>query len=253
MLVRLAHLLEITVCSSVVARLVSRGIVFPSSDSTLDALVVEVGVVLLLESGQDLLELLDTLIVRVPLASDTDDRLPELIHPLLGQTDQDAHLASFRADIALDHSALLSPLDVRVFCFQLLKLVLLAFDLGRQSLDAVLDFFPQPSSLDHKLFPLLRGIAQALLSDLVQPPPLLANFLALVCALHTTNMLKLFASVTAELIVADAVVDARERHVCRQVALVLAVEARERESGVDRVSDGIGRCLRRDRREVCTG
>jgi hypothetical protein len=144
------------------------------------------------------------------------------------------------------------PFSLRVLRFQLLELVLLAFDLSSQSLDAVLDFLSQPSSFNNKLLPLFGGIAQALLSDLVQSSPFLANLLALVRTLHTANMFKLFAPVTAELIVADTVVHAGERNICRQVALVLAVETRQRKCGVDGVPHGVGRRLRRDGRQVCT-
>jgi hypothetical protein len=38
-------------------------------------------------------------------------------------------------------------------------------------------------------------------------------------------MIVFLASITAQLVIADAVVDAGERHISRQVALVFAVEA----------------------------
>ena len=64
-------------------------------------------------------------------------------------------------------------------------------------------------------------------------------------------MIEFLASITAQFVVTDAVVDAGERHVSRQVAFVFAVEAGQSESVVDSVPHGVRRRLRRDGREVC--
>jgi hypothetical protein len=223
--IRLDHLIDVTVRSSIVRSLVPGRVVFPSSDSALDTFVVEVGVVFLLEGGQDLLELLDPLVVRVSLTPDSDNRLSQLIDSLLRQTGQHTQLSSLGTDISLDNPALLLSLNIGMLRLELLQLVFLALDLRSQSLKAVLHFFSQPRCLDNKLSPLPSRIAQALLSDLVQPPPFLANLFALVGTFHSTNVIILLASIAAQFIVADAVVDAGKGHVSRQVALVLAVEA----------------------------
>jgi len=244
-LVRLDHLLDVTVRSSIVGSLIPGRVVFPCSNCTLDTFVVEVGVVLLLESRQNLLELLDPLVIRVSLTSDPDNRLSQLVDSLLRQTGQHAQLASLGADISLDNPAFLLPLDIGMLCLELLQLAFLALDLRRQSLETVFHFLPQSRRLDHKLFPLPSRIAQALLSDLIQPPPLLANLLALVGTLHSPNMIKLLAPITAQFVVADTVVDAGKRHVGRQVAFVFAVEAGQSESVVDSVPHRVRRRLGR--------
>lgn len=235
-LVGLGDLFQVAVSGSVVCGLVPRSVVFPRSDGTLDAFIVEVGVILLLESRQDLLELLDPLIVHVSFASDPYNRFPQLVDPLLRQTSQYTQLASLGADIPFDHPALFSPLDIGVFCFQLLQLMLLAFDFRGQSLQAVFNFSPQPCSLNDKLLALLRGIAQALLSDLIQTSPLLANLLALIRTLQASYLVVLLASVAAKVVIADTIVDAGEGNISRQVALVFAVEAWEGQGVVDVIS-----------------
>ena len=100
--------------------LVPGRVVFPSPDSALDTFVVEVGVVLLLESRQDLLKLLDPLVVRVSLTSDPDNRLSQLVDPLLRQTNQYTQLSSLRTDVPLDNPALLPPLNISMLRLELL-------------------------------------------------------------------------------------------------------------------------------------
>jgi hypothetical protein len=75
----------------------------------------------------------------------------------------------------------------------------------------------------------------------------------LVLAFDAANTLVLVAAVAAQVIIALAVVDVGEGDVARDVALVLAVEARQGECLVELAKLDLGRLRRRERGEVGAG
>lgn len=75
----------------------------------------------------------------------------------------------------------------------------------------------------------------------------------MVLAFDTANALVLVAAVAAQVVVALAVIDVGERDVARNVALVLAVEARQGECLVEFAKLDLGRLRRRERGEVGAG
>lgn len=84
-------------------------------------------------------------------------------------------------------------------------------------------------------------------------PPLFADLLALVLALDAADSLPLVAAIAALLVIADAVVDVGEGDVAGDVALILAVEARQRGGDVDVIGIGIRGMVWGQRRQVGAG
>jgi hypothetical protein len=87
------------------------GVVLPGLDRTLDALVVEVGVVLLLEALEDGFQLRDLRLGSVPLVLDRPQTVRQVIHLVFRQARQDAQLPALAC--TPHHLALLRPLHIR--------------------------------------------------------------------------------------------------------------------------------------------
>ena len=82
-------------------------------------------------------------------------------------------------------------------------------------------------------------------------PPFFPNFFAFVGTSRSPNRSPLVIPIAAKGVVTFAIVDVGERNVARYVALILAVETRQGEGGVERRIDG--RCVGGQRREVGAG
>src|SRR5690349_9956338 len=85
-------------------------VVLPALDRRLDALIVEIGVVLLLELCEDLLQLLDPVLQVVPLVQQLVERVAELGNTSFSQADQHAELPSL--PFSLDNSVPLGTLNL---------------------------------------------------------------------------------------------------------------------------------------------
>lgn len=202
-----------------------RSIVFPSLDSTLDALIVEIGVILFLEAPEHALELFNLPSRNVSLIAYTMHILGQLFDPELRQTSQHCHLSTLAR--APDHFAALLPLDFCQTLGQPVNLQSLSLDLCLQTRNAVLNLLCQTPCLSDQFFPSLSCSIYALLPYFVLFLPLLANFRTLIFTLDPSYMIVFVAPVAAKLVVAYAVVDVDEGDVAWLMTLVLAVEARE--------------------------
>jgi hypothetical protein len=241
------------VCCSVVTTLITSSVVFPSTNGSLDTFIVKVGIVLLLESRQDGFQLLDAVLGGVTLLTNADEMISQLFGSLPCKTDQHTHLALLSA-LSLDNLALLTTLDFSQLFLPLRDVDLRSRKLGLQSLDSVLDLLSQALRLGGVFVSLLVGIVQSTLTRLGLLSPFLANLVAFVLTLDTTDASPFFATITAEVVVAEAVVDAGVGDVVGLMALVLAVESRQDLGRVYLILVcGIGESRRREWGEVGAG
>ena len=198
--------------------------ILPRAHSPLDALVVEVGVVLLLERAHDTAQLRELLRLLVAVAEHLVQRSAQLLDAALGQAGQDGRLTGLAG--RSDDSAAGPALLFRELGTDVLDLDLRGLDLYAEVGDAVLHLLVQPAGLRDQLLPPLQRGAHALLPRFILLAPLLADLLAPVWAADTAHLAVLVAAVAALLIVAHPVIDVRQRQVPRHMALVLAVESR---------------------------
>lgn len=200
-------------------------VIFEGLDSCLDAFIVEVGVVILLELLEKLLELFDPVLESIALVDDVPERLAELLDSCLGQTDENAEFAA--SALTANDLALFLLLYLAVLPREILILSIKSYNLllerGNRSLD----------SLSELLGLVLHGAA--LLGSLFHVLPLLlfessvffANLCASVLALDAPNAAVLLRAIAAEVVIADAVVNVGEGDVHANVTLIGAPEARQ--------------------------
>lgn len=210
-------------CLDLCRRLCS--IVLPGLYGGLDALVVEVGVVLLPELAQDTFQLVDLSPQLPAVVHDLLQRLAELIDALLSEADEHTELATGAG-----------PLNdlAGVSCHGLVVLPLQVVALGDERSDLLLDArnlrldpAPElPRLLRHGLA-LLGRLLERLLAIILDAAVLLANLGALVGALHAAHAAVFLGSIAAKLVVTDSVVDVDEGDVGANVARVGAPEARQ--------------------------
>lgn len=157
--------------------------------------------------------------------------IPKLLRSLFSLSDEYTHL-SLLGTLALNNLALLTALDLGHFSFHIADVNLRSLDLGLQISNLVLDLLPQTLGLGNKFLSLLVGGIEGTLARFVLLAVLLANLVTLVLALHTTNTSPFFATIAAEVVVAEAIVDTGEGDVAGLMTLVLAVESRKSEGGI---------------------
>lgn len=217
-------------------------IVLVALDSRLDALVVEVGVVLLLELAQDILQLVDPVLQVVALIQHLVQGIPQLIDALLGQTNQNAELAAALA-LLLDHLASLRPFHLVVLALQLHLLLFKSGNLLLKSSNLALHPPAQLARLLDERPPPLGAALLALPPLLLQTAVLLPDGRAAVLALGAADVQGLVGAVAAQLVVAHAVVDVHEGDVGADVTLVLTPETRKGARGVGGARHGTGQGL----------
>lgn len=227
--VGLCKFVKVTLTVSVCPMTLLSGRIFlPAAHSALDALVVEVRVVLRLELGQDVLQLLHLRASLVSLRTNLDQRSPQFFDPALGQLSKDVNLAGLLAphDLALLLSRVLQTfLETRI---DLLHLELRRLELHLQFPNVILRLLLLPAGIHQHRPLLLQRRRHRPLPLLLLPPPLLPDPLAPVLALRGPNPRPLVAAIAAYLVVTHPVIDPLERNVRRPMALVLAVEPRQR-------------------------
>ena len=117
-----------------------------------------------------------------------------------------------------------------------------SLNLSLQISNLVLDLLSQTLGFSNKFLSLLVGGIEGTLARFVLLAVLLANGIALIGALDTADPVVLLGAITAQVVVADTVVDKRERDVGTLVALVLAPETGQ---GVGRIGRATQRALER--------
>lgn len=200
-----------------------RSIVFPCLHSPLNTLIVEVRIILLLKRRQNLLQFLHLSLQHISLSNHTHQRIPQLINPRLRQSSKNRNLAPL--PLTTHDPTPLPPLHLLILLLQLLRLRLLRLNLHLQPPNTDLHARPQRLRLLDKLNPLLQRRPLGLQPRLIRFPPLLANLLTPILALHAADARPLITAVAAALIIAYSVIDIHVRHIARDVTFVLAVVA----------------------------
>lgn len=198
-------------------------IVLKRLDGRLDAFIVKVGIVLFLEGAEYGIELVEFDAQLVALIGNLGQGLAQLIDTALGLANEDTQLPA--AGTRLDDPIAVLLLEVLVLGIEDDLSGLSHANLGLELGDAGLCLDAEGARVGNHLGALGLGILHFGVLFLGEASVLLADFSTAVLALGAADRGILLAAVTAEIIVADAVVDVDEGHVGANVALVGAPEA----------------------------
>ncbi|PKS10937.1 hypothetical protein jhhlp_002695 [Lomentospora prolificans] len=198
-------------------------IVLPRLNSLFDTLVVEVGIVLVLEARQDTLKVSDLSAKLIALVDNKLESIAELLNTHLGLLKKLAELTA--TDTSLDNLSAFRALDIVEFLLQLnllqLSLGNITLEVGDLGLHVPADLLSLTDELEACSASLLHGFAPLLLNAAV----FLADLHALVRALDASNTRVFLGTIAAQFVITDAIIDISEGNIAADVTPVLAPKA----------------------------